>query len=105
MKKNYTLLFLALILVSVFIFPSGVFAKQKVIGVTAIWMGNDWNIYCSGEIKKSLEAKGYKVIHSNAEGQTRKQVMDTENFMQRKVDGIIIAGGEGPAFIELSKKN
>ena len=104
MKKNYTLLFLALILVSVFIFPSGVFAKQKVIGVTAIWMGNDWNIYCSGEIKKSLEAKGYKVIHSNAEGQTRKQVMDTENFMQRKVDGIIIAGGEGPAFIELSKK-
>ncbi len=104
MKKNYTLIFLVLILVSVFIIPNGVFAKQKVIGVTAIWMGNDWNIYCSGEIKKSLEAKGYKVIHSNAEGQTRKQVMDTENFMQRKVDGIIIAGGEGPAFIEVSKK-
>jgi len=57
MKKNYTLLFLLLILVSVFIVPSGVFAKQKVIGVTAVWMGNDWNIYCSGESEGSHRLK------------------------------------------------
>ena len=97
MKKHLlTLVILSLVAV--------IFSKQIVIGVSSLWVGNDWNLFVSNEIKKVLKEKGVKVIHTNAMGKTSQQVADVENFLSMKVDGVIIAGGEGPAFFEVSNK-
>lgn len=76
----------------------------KKIGVASQWLGNDWNINCSDGIKKYLQSKGYEVVHTNGMGKTSQQVADVENFISMKVDGIIVAGGEGGAFHEVSMK-
>jgi len=81
-----------------------ILGKQLVIGVSNLWVGNDWNLFVSNEIKQILKSKGVKVIHTNAMGKTSQQVADVENFLSMGVDGVIIAGGEGPAFFEVSKK-
>ncbi len=90
--------------VMIFSVAIGFAAEQKVVGVTSLWLGNDWNTFCSSGIKNYLEERGYKVIHTNAMGQTRQQIADTESLVERKVDGIIIAGGEGNAFFDVSNK-
>jgi len=79
-------------------------AEQKVIGVANQWLGNDWNFIANETIVKTLEGKGYKVDVTNAQGRTGQQKADVENFIAKKVNGIIIKGGEGGAFIDVSKK-
>ena len=83
---------------------SAAMAKKKVIGVANQWLGNDWNFIANETIVKALEAKGYEVVVTNAQGRTNQQKADVENFIAKKVDGIIIKGGEGGAFIDVSKK-
>jgi len=78
--------------------------KQKVIGVAHWWIGNDWNIYLWKGISETLEAKGYKVLQFNAQGISTNQVAGLENFITRKVDGAIIAGGEGQSMRDVSLK-
>ncbi|UCD76981.1 MAG: sugar ABC transporter substrate-binding protein, partial [Desulfobacterales bacterium] len=55
-------------------------------------------------ISKTLESMGYEVLQFNAQGDTANQVAGMENFITRGVDGAIIAGGEGHAFRDVSKK-
>ncbi|MHB1420817.1 MAG: sugar ABC transporter substrate-binding protein [Bacillota bacterium] len=83
---------------------TGTTGEGKVIGVSSLWTGNDWNLYVSGTIVEALKAKGYSVIHTNAMGDTRQQVADIENLVERRVDGIIIAGGEARAFFDVSAR-
>lgn len=78
--------------------------KGKTIGVSSLYTGSDWNAFLPDQIKKDLEAQGFKVVHTNAQGQTRQQVADVENLIQSKVDGIIIGGGEGRAFFDAAAK-
>lgn len=78
------------------------FAEQKVVGVANQWLGNDWNRFCHGAIVQRLEELGYKVISTNALGNTSQQVSDVATFISRHVDGIIIKGGEGPAFEDVA---
>lgn len=108
MKKNrfkiLPVLFLLIVFTLSFSIAPPVFAKQKVVGVANQWLGNDWNFICNKTIVENLEAKGYKVITTNAQGATNQQIADVENFIQMKVDGIIIKGGEGGAFVDVSKK-
>jgi ABC-type sugar transport system substrate-binding protein len=76
----------------------------KTIGVASLHLVNDWNNYATEAIKEYLEARGYQVIHTNAQDSTSQMVRDVENLIARKVNGIIIAGGEAHAFMELSTR-
>jgi ABC-type sugar transport system substrate-binding protein len=82
----------------------GAMAEKKVIGVSNLWLGNDWNFIANQTIVDQLEDAGYEVLETNAQGRTNQQKADVENFIAKKVDGIIIKGGEGGAFIDVSKK-
>jgi len=97
-------IFFIFVLIWTFSLVPPAFAGQKVVGVANLWLGNDWNFIANETIVKNLEAKGYKVLMTNAQGRTGQQKADVENFIARKVDGIIIKGGEGGAFIDVSKK-
>lgn len=78
--------------------------KGKTIGVASLHLVNDWNNYATEAIKEYLEARGYEVIHTNAQDNTSQMVRDVENLIARGVDGIIIAGGEAHAFRDLSTR-
>ncbi len=94
----------AVILLCMFAFVSAASAQQKVIGVANQWLGNDWNFFANEAIVKYLEAKGVKAEVTNAQGRTGQQKADVENFIAKKVNGIIIKGGEGGAFLDVSMK-
>lgn len=72
--------------------------KKKTIGVASQHLSNDWNRGVVAGIRKAIKDSGHDIIHTNARGDTNQQVADVENFIARKVDAVIIAGGEGPAF-------
>lgn len=98
MKKAIAVLTTLLLIASVFI------AATPIIGVASQHLGNDWNRGVVKGLKDELETLGYQFIHTNARGDTGQQVADVENFLARKVDAVIIAGGEGPAFEPVMKK-
>ena len=104
MRKGYVVVVSVLCLFCLITFVSSAYAEKKVIGVANQWLGNDWNFICNQTIVQNLEAKGYKVVTTNAQGATNQQKADVENFIQMKVNGIIIKGGEGGAFVDVSKK-
>ena len=94
-----------LCILSLMVIISPAIAGQKVIGVSNLWLGNDWNARCNQTIVDYFEKKGDKVISTNAgAGGTGQQKADVENFISMKVDGIVIKGGEGDAFLDVSKK-
>ena len=55
-------------------------------------------------IKDTLEPLGFTVEHQDGGGDTAQQVAAVENFITKKVDFIIVSGGEGGAFNEASLK-
>lgn len=105
MRKGYYTA-VALMCVLGFIFMvSPAMGAQRVIGVSNLWLGNDWNARCNQTIIDYFEKKGDKVISTNAgAGGTSKQKADVENFVSMKVNGIVIKGGEGDAFLDVTKK-
>ena len=107
MKKILCMfLTIALVLISVAAMAGDVAqtGAGKTVGVASLHLVNDWNNYATAAIKEYLEARGYTVIHTNAQDSTSQMVKDVENLIEKKVDGIIIAGGEAHAFMELSNK-
>jgi len=102
--KSLPIFLLLVVLCICFSFATPVLAKQKVVGVSNLWLGNDWNARCNQTIIDYLEKKGCKVISTNAQGKTGQQKADVENFISMGVDGIVIKGGEGDAFLDVSKK-
>lgn len=97
-------LVLAVLVTFTLINIAAVCAEQKVIGVSNLWLGNDWNARCNQTIIDYFEKAGCKVISTNAQGKTAQQKADVENFISMKVNGIVIKGGEGDAFLDVSKK-
>ena len=93
---------IVVVLVAVLSLVAGGTERQLVVGVSHLWLGNDWNIYLNRGITETLEALGYKVLLFNGQGDTARQVSGMEDFLTRRVDGAIIAGGEGRAFRDVS---
>ena len=93
MKRYLTIVSLGLIPTAMLLLSSPALSQSKVIGVSHLWLGNDWNIYLYNGISKTLESMGYKVLKFNAQGDTANQVAGMENFITKGVDGAIIAGG------------
>ena len=102
--RNFSILFFIAALICIMSAVPQASAKQKVIGVSNLWLGNDWNARANQTIIDYFEKRGQKVISTNAQGKTSQQKADVENFISMKVDGIIIKGGEGDAFLDVSKK-
>ncbi|PNQ04085.1 hypothetical protein KU43_06575 [Mesotoga sp. SC_NapDC2] len=98
MKKTISLLIAVMLAASIFL------ASGPIIGAASQHLNNDWNRGVVKGLKDAFEAYGYEFIHTNARGDTGQQVADVENFLARKVDAVIIAGGEGPAFEPVMKK-
>ncbi len=67
-------------------------------------MDNAWNKNCVQAIKDVLEPLGFTVDHQDGGGDTAKQVAAVENFITKKVDFIIVVGGEGDAFNSVSEQ-
>jgi ribose transport system substrate-binding protein len=104
MKKGYFTILSLLCILGLMIIVSPATAGQRVIGVSNLWLGNDWNARCNQTIVDYFEKKGDKVISTNAGGNTSQQKADVENFVSMKMDGIVIKGGEGDAFLDVTKK-
>ncbi|MEM3658380.1 MAG: sugar ABC transporter substrate-binding protein [Candidatus Hadarchaeum sp.] len=100
--KVFRFLAVGALIIGLFLVSDG--AEKKVIGVANQWLGNDWNRFCYDAIVERLQELGYEVIGTNALGVTSQQVADVATFIARKVDGIIIKGGEGPAFVDVAKE-
>ena len=104
MRKSYFTIVSLFCILSLMAIVSPAIAGQRVIGVSNLWLGNDWNARCNQTIVDYFEKKGDKVISTNAGGATGQQKADVENFVSMKVDGIVIKGGEGDAFLDVTKK-
>ncbi|MFO7882867.1 MAG: sugar ABC transporter substrate-binding protein [Kosmotogaceae bacterium] len=98
MKRTLIVLLITVLITSIS------FAATPLIGVASQHLGNDWNRGVVKGLKDTLESMGYDFIHTNARGDTNQQVADIENFLARRVDAVIIAGGEGPAFESVMRK-
>lgn len=98
MKKLFSLL-LVLVLLS-----AAAAACAETVGVATQHMGNAWNKNAVQAIKDVLEPEGFTVNHQDGGGVTANQVAAVENFINQKVDYIIVCGGEGGAFNEVSLK-
>lgn len=104
MKKFQFAILSLLFILGLMVIVSPATAGQRVIGVSNLWLGNDWNARCNQTIVDYFEKKGDKVISTNAGGNTSQQKADVENFVSMKMDGIVIKGGEGDAFLDVTKK-
>jgi ABC-type sugar transport system substrate-binding protein len=71
--------------------------KGKTIGVVAFYQANDWNRNALAAIKANLEKSGYTVNVIDGNGDAAKMNAAIDTHIANKVDGIIIAGGDGTA--------
>lgn len=71
--------------------------EGRTIGVVAFFQANDWNQNALRAIKENLEAYKYTVniIDGNGDAAAMNAAIDTH--IASKVDGIIVAGGDGTA--------
>ncbi len=79
-------------------------SKQKIIGISNHWVGNDVNKALVKIITDSLEKKDYRVLSLDSNGDRKKQQQHVKIFIDKKFDGIIIKGGIGDDFLDLAKK-
>jgi len=79
-------------------------AMAETVGVATQHMGNAWNKNAVQAIKDVLEPEGFTINHQDGGGITANQVAAVENFITQKVSYIVVSGGEGGAFNEVSLK-
>lgn len=71
--------------------------QGKTIGVVAFFQANDWNRNALQAIKDNLEPYKYTVNIIDGNGDAAKMNAAIDTHIANKVDGIIIAGGDGTA--------
>jgi ribose transport system substrate-binding protein len=71
--------------------------EGKTIGVVAFFQANDWNRNALKAITDNLEQYGYTVNIIDGNGDAAKMNAAIDTHIANKVDGIIIAGGDGTA--------
>jgi ribose transport system substrate-binding protein len=108
MKKGLILLLAVLISCSFgWVEATASSTQQKTVGFASFQMGNDWNIQLWQGAESVFNKWGWKVIQTNADGDTQKELSALEGFLSAGVDAVIVGGGEGgalaPAITKLSK--
>lgn len=68
--------------------------KQMVIAFSQMEMNNAWRVAETNSIKAEAEARGVKLIYTDANGDTAKQVSDVEDIINQKPDVILLAPRE-----------
>jgi ribose transport system substrate-binding protein len=91
-----------LVCMALALFASAGFAAGKVVGVASQHMGNAWNKNSVQAIRDTLGPLGFEINHQDGGGSTTTQVAAVENFVTQGVDYIIVSGGEGGAFNDVS---
>jgi ABC-type sugar transport system substrate-binding protein len=71
--------------------------QGKTIGVVAFFQANDWNRNALAAIKNNLEKYGYAVNIIDGGGDAAKMNAAVTTHIANKVNGIIMAGGDGTA--------
>ncbi len=71
--------------------------QGKTIGVVAFFQANDWNRNALKAIKDNLEQFKYTVNIIDGNGDAAKMNAAVDTFIANKVNGIIMAGGDGTA--------
>jgi ribose transport system substrate-binding protein len=71
--------------------------QGKTIGVVAFFQANDWNRNALKAIKDNLEQYKYTVNIIDGNGDAAKMNAAVDTFIANKVNGIIMAGGDGTA--------
>lgn len=81
--------------------------KELVVGFSQMEMNNPWRIAESKSIQDEAKKRGIKLVYTDAQGSTAKQVSDVESMVAQKVDYIVLAprefDGLAPA-LEAAKK-
>ena len=108
MKKG--LILVIVILISCFLVwaqANAASGEKKTVGFASFQMGNDWNIQLWEGAESVFKTYGWKVMHTNAQGDTQKELSALDGFLSAGVDAVIVGGGEGgalaPAITKLSK--
>jgi len=72
------------------------FAENQSITVALCQLGseNNWRITETESIRTEAEARGHKLIYTNADNDTAKQISDMEDIVQQKPDVILLAPRE-----------
>ncbi|MHC1772529.1 MAG: sugar ABC transporter substrate-binding protein [Flexilinea sp.] len=107
MKKFFAILSVLLVAIFFVIAAAPVAAQDgtgKVVGVATQHMGNAWNKNAVQAIKDVLEPLGFTINHQDGGGVTTTQVAAVETFITQGVDYIIVSGGEGGAFNDVSAR-
>lgn len=68
--------------------------KQMVVAFSQMEMNNAWRVAETNSIKAEAEARGVKLIYTDANGDTAKQVSDVEDIINQKPDVILLAPRE-----------
>ncbi len=78
--------------------PDG--GKKVIIGSTVYTTQSEFHVDVIKGMKKIAEAGGAKLVISDANGEATKQNNDIEDFVEQKVDGIIIYGVDPVAIVQ-----
>jgi ABC-type sugar transport system substrate-binding protein len=96
-KLNYSLmiiLVLALIIAGCSNNESGGDSSDLVIGFSQMENNNPWRIAETKSVREEAETRGYKLVYTEAQGDTAKQVSDVEDMIAQDVDYIVLAPRE-----------
>ena len=81
--------------------------EEIVVAFSQMEMNNAWRVAETNSIQEEAEARGIKLIYTDANGDTAKQVSDVEDIVTQKPDVILMApreyDGVGPA-LEAAKE-
>jgi inositol transport system substrate-binding protein len=77
--------------------------QVKTIGVAFETLQTEFWVAAWDKLKADCAAKGITMLEAVADGDTHKQFDQVKNFINRKVDGIIIAPKEGKTVIPMIK--
>lgn len=68
--------------------------KEMVIAFSQMEMNNAWRVAETNSIQEEAKARGVKLIYTDANGDTAKQVSDVEDIVNQKPDVILLAPRE-----------
>ncbi|MDR1613837.1 MAG: ABC transporter substrate-binding protein [Planctomycetota bacterium] len=69
-------------------------AGEAVVGFSQMGSENNWRITETKSIQDEAAARGYRLLYTNANDDTAKQVSDVEDLLNRRPDILIIAPRE-----------
>ena len=74
--------------------PASEAPKQLVIGVSQPHSTSAWRVIQTESVNNALEAAGYKVIYTDAQNSTQKQVADVEDILAQNPDILVLSPRE-----------